>query len=137
MEVTSFSGVTVFTNFRSTVSFVPLCLPSSCLNDSWIFGTENEGHVVVYARDWTHVLTGPPTPTATPMPWQTATPTHGCVGDCDGNGVVAVNELVLGVSIVLDQSPASTCPAFTNSQGTVDIAQLLKGVSNALDGCGG
>ena len=59
-----------------------------------------------------------------------------CVGDCDGNGVVAINELILGVNIVLAIQPDTACPAFANSQGMVDIAQLIKGVNNALGGCG-
>jgi hypothetical protein len=28
------------------------------------------------------------------------------------------------------------CPAFANAEGMVDIAQLIKGVNNALGGCG-
>ena len=60
-----------------------------------------------------------------------------CVGDCDGNGVVAINELILGVNIVLAIRPDTACPAFANSQGMVDIAQLITGVNNTLDGCEG
>ena len=58
-----------------------------------------------------------------------------CVGDCNGNGVVAINELVIGVNIDLGLQPVSACPAFANSQNMVDIAQLVKGVNNALNGC--
>lgn len=137
LEITHFSGVTVFTNFRSTVTSVPLCLPSSCVIDSWIFGTESEGHVVVYARDWTYTLTGPPTPDLTATPQATSTPTpRVCVGDCDGDGVVAISELVLSVGVVLGTEPAGACSALANHQGTVDIAQLITGVRNALGGCG-
>jgi hypothetical protein len=60
----------------------------------------------------------------------------GCPGDCDANGEVAINELILGVSIVLELRPETACPVFANSQGMVDIAQLIKGVINALGGCG-
>jgi len=60
-----------------------------------------------------------------------------CTGDCDGNGMVAINELILGVNIALGVQPATACSAFANLEGVADIAQLLKGVSNALDGCGG
>jgi hypothetical protein len=40
------------------------------------------------------------------------------------------------VNIALGQQPVSACPAFENGQGKVDIAQLIKGVNNALNGCG-
>jgi hypothetical protein len=86
----------------------------------------------------------PPTITATPTETSTtttaiATPTAkpSCTGDCDGNGVVAINELILGVNIVLAIQPVDACPAFANAEGVVDIAQLIKGVNNALNGCGG
>lgn len=66
----------------------------------------------------------------------TATPaTAQCVGDCNGNGMVVINELVLGVNIDLGLQPVSACEAFANSQGIVDISQLVKGVNNALNGC--
>lgn len=58
-----------------------------------------------------------------------------CTGDCDANGMVAINELILGVKIALGD-PVD-CPAFANSQGIVDIARLIRGVNNALNGCGG
>ncbi len=60
-----------------------------------------------------------------------------CTGDCDGNGMVAINELILGVNIALGAKQVNACPAFADSRGMVDIAQLIKGVNNALNGCGG
>jgi CSLREA domain-containing protein len=74
--------------------------------------------------------------TSTVPPGSTPTATVAlCTGDCDGNGVVTIDELIRGVSIALDSLPLSACPAFQNTQGQVDIAQLVKGVGNALDGC--
>ena len=67
-----------------------------------------------------------------PMP-----PRQACIGDCDGNGVVAINDLLVGVGIALGQQPANTCAAFANYPGMVDIAQLVTGVNNALNGCAG
>ena len=69
-------------------------------------------------------------------PTRPTIPRRGVHGDCDGNGRVAINELILGVNIVLDLQPVDACPAFANADGMVDIAQLIKGVNNALDGCG-
>lgn len=57
-----------------------------------------------------------------------------CVGDCNGDGEVTINELILGVNIALGDDPVSVCPAFA-SGGEVTIAQLIKGVNNALNGC--
>lgn len=57
-----------------------------------------------------------------------------CVGDCNGDGEVTINELILGVNIALGNDPVSACPAFA-SDGEVTIAQLIKGVNAALNGC--
>jgi hypothetical protein len=66
-----------------------------------------------------------------------AIPLAACVGDCNGNGAVAIKELVLGVDIALAAQPAGACAAFTSPAGMVDMAQLIKGVlSKALSGCG-
>jgi hypothetical protein len=65
-----------------------------------------------------------------------AVPPEACVGNCNGDGVVTIDELILGVNIVLELRPVDACPAFANSQGMVDIAQLITGVNNALGGCG-
>lgn len=60
-----------------------------------------------------------------------------CTGDCDADSKVSINELVLGVNIVLGSRLVDACQAFRNSQGAVDIAQLIEGVNNAVEGCGG
>jgi hypothetical protein len=65
-----------------------------------------------------------------------ASPPEACTGDCNGSGMVAINELILGVNIALGVQPVNACFAFANSEGLVDIAQLIKGVNNALNGCG-
>ena len=58
-----------------------------------------------------------------------------CVGDCNGDGEVTINELIIGVNIALGEQPVSNCEAFANSEGEVTIAQLIKGVNNAQVGC--
>ena len=63
-------------------------------------------------------------------------PTPSCVGDCNGDGMVLINELVLGVNIALGSTPVSACPAFdANGNGMVLINELISGVNNALAGC--
>lgn len=60
-----------------------------------------------------------------------------CVGDCDEDGSVAVNELVLGVNIALGSAEISACPSFDDGEGMVTIDRLIAAVNNALCGCGG
>ncbi len=60
---------------------------------------------------------------------QAATP-----GDCDGNGQVTIDELVVGVRIALGDAPSTACAAFdTDGDGTVTIAELVAAVGRALD----
>lgn len=58
-----------------------------------------------------------------------------CVGDCTGNRVVTVDEIIRGVRIVLGELPLSNCPAFDSGSGTVGIADLIAAVNNVLFGC--
>ena len=58
-----------------------------------------------------------------------------CVGDCQDQGEVSISDLILGVNIALGLQPADACPAFRDEGGAVTIAQLIKGVHNALNGC--
>lgn len=59
-----------------------------------------------------------------------------CVGDCDGEGTVAINELILGVNIALGSADVSQCEAMDpNGNGEVSINELISAVNNALDGC--
>jgi hypothetical protein len=59
-----------------------------------------------------------------------------CAGDCDGTGVVTVDELVRGINIALDRAPVVTCPSFdTSGDGAVSIAELIRAVNRALNGC--
>ena len=72
-------------------------------------------------------------PSATPTPTPT-TPATACVGDCDGDRVVSISELVGGVSDALDGG--TPCAAIdTNRDGAVAIAELVAAVGAALAGC--
>jgi len=71
---------------------------------------------------------------ATPAP---PTPLS-CVGDCDGDGAVTVDELITGVNLALGALPLVACPAFDFSRdGSVTIDELLTAVNAALSGCPG
>ncbi len=59
-----------------------------------------------------------------------------CVGDCDGNGSVAINELILAVNIALGNAAVEACTAAdANGNGSVAINELIQAVNNALTGC--
>ncbi len=61
-----------------------------------------------------------------------------CVGDCDGNGEVSINELIIGVNINLGNRPVEDCLKFdSNSDGTVAVNELIQAVRAALEGCDG
>jgi Ca2+-binding EF-hand superfamily protein len=59
-----------------------------------------------------------------------------CVGDCDGDGAVAVNELVTAVGYALDNRPPLGCASIdANGDAQVTVDELVRAVTNALDGC--
>ena len=78
---------------------------------------------------------------ATPTPTETATPTPTgpaiavCVGNCNGDGSVAVDELITLVNIALGNAQPSDCPHGIPPGASVDIALLIHAVDNALSGC--
>ena len=60
-----------------------------------------------------------------------------CAGDCNGDGTVEINELVIGVDIALGQTLVAACPAMdSNGDGSITIDELIAAVNNALDNCG-
>jgi hypothetical protein len=60
-----------------------------------------------------------------------------CVGDCDGDGTVTVNELIQGVRMGLEGPAGSACLAAFDvvQDGTVLINEVLLGVISLLEGC--
>lgn len=59
-----------------------------------------------------------------------------CVADCDGDGVVAVNEVIRGVNIALGNQPVSECPAAdADGDGVVTISELIAAVKDVISGC--
>lgn len=82
-----------------------------------------------------------PTPTSpggTPVPSPTATipEDRPCVGDCNGDGQININELIRGVNIALGNADLATCPSFDrDGNGRVSINELVGAVNAALFGC--
>lgn len=59
-----------------------------------------------------------------------------CVGDCDGDERVTVDEIVRGVVIALGTEAVDSCVAFdSNDDEQVTVDEILTGVRYALDGC--
>ena len=70
-----------------------------------------------------------PTPTGTVLP-------AACSGDCNGDGMVTVDELLRGVNSALGNQPTSECPSFDRSgDGVITVDEIILGVKLALDGC--
>ena len=59
-----------------------------------------------------------------------------CPGDCNGDGLVEVNELVRGVSIAAGEAAYSLCPPVdTNGDRQVSVDEIVAAVGNALGTC--
>jgi hypothetical protein len=61
-----------------------------------------------------------------------------CVGDCNGDGAVAVSELITIVDIALGNLPISACVAGdSNGDCLITIDEIITAVNNTLSGCRG
>lgn len=59
-----------------------------------------------------------------------------CPSDCDGDGEVRVDELATSVNIALEWAALIRCPSSDpDNDGSVGIADLLRGVDAAIHGC--
>jgi pseudomonalisin len=85
--------------------------------------------VAVLAQALTVLVNPPSTPTPTPVGTQ-------CVGDCNNDQVVTVDEILTLVNISLGPVDISTCPAGdANHDGQITVNEILATVNNALNGC--
>jgi hypothetical protein len=59
-----------------------------------------------------------------------------CAGDCDGDGLVTVAEVVRAVGVALGSAPLSTCEAAdADVSGAVTVEEIVAALGAALDGC--
>ena len=59
-----------------------------------------------------------------------------CLGDCNRDGAVSIDELVTGVNIAVGAAPINRCYALDrNTNRSVEIDELIGGTLHALDGC--
>jgi hypothetical protein len=83
---------------------------------------------------------GTPSPTSTPDGHSpTPTPTldeTACPSDCNRDGTVGVNELIVAVNIALDAELVSQCPsADVDGNGMITVSDLIAAVNSSLNGC--
>jgi hypothetical protein len=65
-----------------------------------------------------------------------------CTGDCNGDGVVSIGEVVKCINMFLGQplcsttDPAANCPvADVNNDGQVSIGEIMQCINNLVGGC--
>ncbi|MGH7787859.1 MAG: Ig-like domain-containing protein [Candidatus Binatia bacterium] len=63
-----------------------------------------------------------------------------CTGDCNASGSVAINELIIVVSIALGSTPVAACsyglePCEPVGDVCITIADIIRAVRDSLDGC--
>ncbi len=90
--------------------------------DGTLYGTTEAGGDNNYGTVFSLTLLASPTPT--PMP---------CIGDCNGDGQVTVDEILTIVNIALGN--AGECSNGIPAGVNVDVSLILQGVTNALSGC--
>jgi parallel beta-helix repeat protein len=72
-------------------------------------------------------------PTAFNYATPTPAPPGTLVGDCNGDGYVTIDEVILAVNIALGTSPMSMCPAVdTNHDGIAEVNELIAAVNSVL-----
>ena len=80
-----------------------------------------------------------PTPLWTPTEYPTPAPSCVpllCAGDCNGDRLVTVDELVAAVRVALGESAENACASFDgDGDGSVSVNELVTLVVNALVGC--
>lgn len=131
----------------------PFSITGSPLNCTGLSGTGTSGALAGafiefgYPLDdvGTQVLVVRPGPPDTPSATPTASPTPiVCVGDCNADRAVSVDEVLRGVNIALGMLPLSRCPSFDcnsdcgagpSPMPPASVTCLIRGVNNALAGC--
>jgi hypothetical protein len=59
-----------------------------------------------------------------------------CIGDCDLDDAVHVDELVVGVAMALGRQPFSACPAIdADGNGSIAVNEIVAAVAASLGGC--
>jgi hypothetical protein len=85
----------------------------------------------------TPTISATPTPvTPTPTPTETLPPPPPCLGDCNDDGQVTVDEIILMVNIALGNTDVSECTAGDfDGGGDITVDEIVGALNLALDGC--
>ncbi len=76
----------------------------------------------------------PVTPTPTPTP--TVPPRPACLGDCNVDGEVTVDEIIVMVNVALGTADVSTCRAGDfDGGGDITVDEIVVALNFGLDGC--
>jgi hypothetical protein len=114
----------------ATVTSTNIPVPSATHTPS---ATETATPTVSPTEAATETATIEPSATSTIPPTPEPSPTPRLAGDCNGDGQVAVNELVRGVAIALSGNGIDTCTALDrDGDGSANISELVSAVNNAL-----
>jgi hypothetical protein len=82
------------------------------------------------------VFVAAPSATPAPSPTPTPPPASVCVGDCDNDSNVTVDEIITGVAIALGIREVSTCLPFDgDGDGEVVVTEIVSAVNSSLVGC--
>jgi len=112
---------------------------AACLRVTWPDGSTTVRTEVAADQRLRIAFTEMRTPAATLSPPATPTPTPGapCVGDCNADLKVTVDEILQGVNIALGEAAIDACPRFDrNGDRLVTVDEVLAGIDAALMGCG-
>lgn len=71
-------------------------------------------------------------PSLCPTPRDTPIPPASCVGDCDRNQIVSIDELVLLVNVAIDRAAVAQCPILLDRP---QIDYLVQAVNRAIGSC--
>ena len=74
--------------------------------------------------------------TAVILAWSGIPAAMACVGDCNGDETVTVDELMTGVNVALGSGGVNSCPFFDgNFDGAVTVDEVIVGITADLLGC--
>lgn len=137
-----------------TIDGTPTALGSTCLA---VKATDGNGdfHVKRFDIALVEVASTPtmgdastPTPTRTATATRTRTPTQtktatatfspveDCIGDCNGDNTVSIDELVLALDSALGGQPPDICTGLdTDTNGQISVDEIVRAVLSAIAGC--
>jgi len=121
----------------TTVSgdFQELELPPTALDSEILLRRQTDQlRLEVVARDCSTPGSCVGTPTPSPSPTATATPLP-CTGDCDANGSVALDDLIVGIEAALGDDREACAVLDHDASGAIDIDELVRATASAQRGC--